>query len=361
MNLRIPGPTPCPEKVLKAMGKQMINHRGKEFAGILDRVTQRAKQVFQTKNDIFILTSSGTGGMEASIVNTLSAGDGVLATTNGAFGDRFAEIAEKFGAKVQRLQFEWGKPVEPEAVQKALQADPSIKAVLVTHNETSTGITNDLASISKIAKKLGKLVIVDAISSLGSTDLQTDAWGCDVVVAGSQKGFMTPPGLALVSISEQAWEAHKQARMPRYYWDFTKAKNFQQKGETPWTPAVSTVYALDAALEMILAEGLPQVFARHAHAAEFTRAGVQSLGLTIFPELKYSSNIITAVKVTNGLDPKKLLNILLTEYDIVIAGGQAKLDGKIFRIGHVGWVTEKDMEEVITALKTALPKAGFVR
>lgn len=361
MNLRIPGPTPCPDKVLKAMGKQMVNHRGKEFAGILERVMQRAKQVFQTKNDIFPLTSSGTGGMEASIVNTLSPGDGVLATTNGAFGDRFAEIAEKFGTKVQRLQFEWGKPVEPEAVQKALQADPSIKVVLVTHNETSTGVTNDLGAISKIVKNAGKLVIVDAISSLGSTDLQTDAWGCDVVVTGSQKGFMTPPGLALVSFSEQAWEAHKQARMPRYYWDFTKAKNFQQKGETPWTPAVSTIYALDAALEMILAEGLPQVFARHAHAAKVTRDGVQSLGLTIFPAIQCSSNIITAVKATNGLDPKKLLNILLNEYDIVLAGGQAKLDGKIFRIGHVGWVTEKDMQDVLAALKTALPKAGFVR
>ncbi|MBI4332687.1 MAG: alanine--glyoxylate aminotransferase family protein [Chloroflexi bacterium] len=359
MNLRIPGPTPCPEPVLKAMSKQMINHRGPEFKGILERTAERLKHFFQTRNDVFVLTCSGTGGMEAAIVNTLSPGDGVLATTNGAFGDRFAEIVEAFGAKVQRLQFEWGKPVEPEAVQKALQADPSIKAVLITHNETSTGITNDLAAIASVVKRAGKLVIVDAISSLGSLDLQSDAWGCDVVVTGSQKGFMSPPGLAMVSFGDQAWAAHKQAKMPRYNWDFTKYKSFQARWETPWTPAVTGVYALNTAMDMMMKEGLPQIFARHARVASVAREGVQSLGLSLFGDLNYASNVITAVRATDGLDPKKLLAVLETEYDVIVAGGQSKLDGKIFRIGHLGWVNEKDIEDLIKVLKVALPKAGY--
>lgn len=361
MNLRIPGPTPCPEPVLKAMSKQMINHRGREFKGMMEKTCHRLKNFFQTKNDVFILTCSGTGGMEAALVNTLSPGDGVLATTNGAFGDRFAEIAEAFGTKVQRLQFEWGKPVEPEAVQRAIQSDPAIKAVLLTHNETSTGITNDIKAIAGVAKRAGKLVLVDAISSLGSLDLQTDNWGCDVVVTGSQKGFMSPPGLAMISFNQAAWEANKQARLPRYNWDIAKYKSFIAQWETPWTPAVTGVYALNAAMDLMEKEGLQNIFARHARVARVAREGVLSLGLELFGDLKYASNVITAVKGTNGLDPKKLLTILEDEYDTVLAGGQKKLDGQIFRIGHLGWVNEKDMEEVIKALRAALPKAGFTR
>ncbi|MDP2719035.1 MAG: alanine--glyoxylate aminotransferase family protein [Dehalococcoidia bacterium] len=359
MNLRIPGPTPCPDQVLKAMGKQMINHRGKEFRSILEQVTQRLKIVYQTTGDVFVLTCSGTGGMEAAIVNTLSPGDGILATTSGAFGNRFAEIGEAFGGRVQRLQFEWGKPVEAEAVKKALEDDPSIKAVLVTHNETSTGVTNDVKAISAVAKKAGKLLLVDAISSLGSIDLQTDNWKCDVVVTCSQKGLMSPPGLAAVSFSEQAWQAQKTAKMPRYNWDFAKARSFQQKGETPWTPAVSAVYAVNAALEMIIQEGLPRIFQRQARISRMVREGVKSLGLELFGDEKCPSDIITAVKATNGLDPKKLLNVMEDKYDVILAGGQQKLDGKIFRIGHLGWVSEKEIENVLASLKKALPEAGF--
>lgn len=359
MNLRIPGPTPCPDAVLKAMSKQMINHRGREFKGMLEKTCQRLKGFYQTKNDVFILTCSGTGGMETAVVNTLSPGDHVLACTCGAFGDRFAEIGEAFGTKVQRLQFEWGKPVEPEAVRKALQADPAIKAVLMTHNETSTGITNDIKSIAAVVKEAGKLSIVDAVSSLTSIDLQTDNWGIDVVCAGSQKGFMSPPGLAMISFSPAAWEANKVAKIPRYNWDLVKYKNFIAKWETPWTPAVTGVYALNAAMDIMEKEGLQNIFARHARVAKVARDGVLSLGLELFGDLRYASNCITAVKGTNGLDPKKLLTILEDEYDTVLAGGQAKLDGKIFRIGHLGYVNEKDMQEVIKVLKLALPKAGF--
>jgi aspartate aminotransferase-like enzyme len=336
----------------------MINHRGKEFGQIMTNITARLKEVFQTKGDVFILTGSGTGGMEAAVVNVLSPGDKVLVASCGAFGDRFADIARVYGAEVVKLDFDWGQPVDPDAVRRALKANPQVKTVLVTHNETSTGITNDMVSISRVVKEFDKLLVVDAISSLGCIDLPVDKLGCDVVVSSSQKGWLTPPGLAMVSVSEAAWRAHAQAKMPRYYWDFSKAKNFLEKSQTPWTPAVSVFYALEAGLELMLKEGLPNIFARHARVAGVARKGVKSLGLTMYPNEAYASNTITAVNVPAGVEAKKLLQILRDEYKIVLAGGQAKLDGKIFRIGHLGWVEEKDMQEVLSGLKTALPKAA---
>ncbi len=208
MNLRIPGPTPLPDEVLKIMGKQMINHRGKEFGQITGRVTARLKEFFQTKNDVFVLTSSGTGGMEAAVVNTLSPGDKILVLSIGYFGERFATIAKSFGVDVKRLDFGWGQVVDPQKVKEALQQEPQYKAVLVTHNETSTGVTNDLAAISKVVREFDKLLIVDAISSLGCINLPTDDWGCDVVITGSQKGWMAPPGASMVSFSQKAWQYH---------------------------------------------------------------------------------------------------------------------------------------------------------
>ncbi len=356
MQLRIPGPTPCPDKVLQAMTKQMVNHRGKEFGELIQELTAKLKWAFQTKEDVFILTGSGTGGMEAAVVNTLSPGDRVLSVSNGFFGDRFADIAEQFGASVRRLQFEWGKAVDPETVRQALKAEPAFQAVLVTHNETSTGVTNDLASIAKVVKEFDKLLIVDAISSLGSIDLPVDAWQCDVVVTGSQKGWMVPPGLAMVSVSRRAWQANARARMPRCYWDFAKAKSFLEKGQTPWTPGVTTFYALAVGLEMLKQEGLPQVFARHARVAKAAREGAKSLELSLFPDEAVSSNTFTAIKVPAGVDGKKLLQILRDEYKVVLSGGQEKLEGKIFRIGHLGWVEESDIKEVTEALRAALPR-----
>ncbi len=358
-NLRIPGPTPCPADVLQAMTKQMINHRGGEFGQILNGVTTRLKQLFQTKGDVFLLAGSGTGGLEATIVNALSPGDKVLSVSNGVFGERFAAIAQQFGAEVSPLRFEWGKPADANAVRQALQAEPKIKAVLVTHNETSTGVTNDLASISSVVKEFGKLLLVDAISSLGSINLPVDDWHCDVAVTGSQKGWMTPPGLAMLSVSQEAWQAHVEAKMPRFYWDFTKAKSYLEKEQTPWTPAISTVFALSVSLEMMLKEGLPNIIARHSRVSKATREGIKSLGLSLFAEESYASNTVTAVRSSDGLDTKKLLQILREEHQIVLAGGQQSLDGKIFRIGHLGWVTEDDIKTVISALKVVLPQAGF--
>ena len=357
MQLRIPGPTPCPPQALEAMGRQMINHRGAEFGKIVKSVTEKLKQAFQTKGDVFVLTGSGTGGLEAAVVNTLSPGDKVLSLSNGFFGDRFAEIAEEYGAQVIRLTFEWGKAVDPEAVEKALKADGGIKAVLATHNETSTGVTNDIRELSAVVKRFDKLLLVDAISSLGCINLPADEWHCDVVVTASQKGWMVPPGLAMVSVGEKAWQAHSRARMPRYYWDFTKAKSYLEKGQTPWTPAVSVFYALDVTLDMMLAEGLHNIFERHAKVAEVARNGVKSLGLSLFPDEKHASNTVTAVNAADRVDVSRLVQILHKEYDVVIAGGQERLSGKIFRIGHLGLVYEEDMKIVLEALSKALPRA----
>jgi aspartate aminotransferase-like enzyme len=358
--LRVPGPTPCPQEVLQAMGRQMINHRGPEFAKILNNVTDKLKQLFQTKNDLFLLTGSGTGGLEAAVVNTMSPGDKVLAVSIGVFGERFAAIAKEFGAEVIPLNFEWGKAADPDAISKALKTDPAIKMVLVTHNETSTGVTNDLAAISSVVKEADKLLVVDAISSLGSIDLPVDKWHCDITVTGSQKGWMVPPGLAMVSVSQEGWQANQKAKMPRFYWDFAKAKSYlMEKGETPWTPAVSIFFALEVALDMIIKEGMANVFARHARIAKAARDGVKALGLSPFAEENHASNTVTSVAGSGGLDINKMRKILREEHDVVLAGGQRHLDGKIFRIGHLGWVTDDDIKEVLSAIEKVLPQAGF--
>jgi aspartate aminotransferase-like enzyme len=358
--LRIPGPTPCPPEILQALSKQMIDHRGSEFVKILNRVTDRLKQVFMTQNDVLVLTGSGTGGMEAAIVNTLSPGERVLAVSIGSFGDRFASIAKAFGADVIPLNFEWGQAADPDAIRKALQADAKIKAVLVTHNETSTGVTNDLAAISSVVKGFDKLLLVDTISGMSSIECAVDKWGLDVAISGSQKGWMVPPGMVFMSVSPEAWKAHAAAKMPRVYWDFTQAKKFLERGQTPWTPAVSVVFAMDIALDLMLKEGLPNIFARHARVAKAARTGVKSLGLSVFADERYASNTVTAVTAPEGLDVRQLRRILREEHKIVLAGGQGKLEESIFRIGHLGWVNEENIKAVIAALKVALPKAGFV-
>ena len=359
MNLRIPGPTVCPENVLQAMSRQMINHRGPEFKRIIEKETSILKQIYQTEADVFMFTSSGTGSMEAAVVNFLSPGEKVLSLSIGAFGDRFATISEIYGADVTRLSFEWGQAVDTDAVKKALDADPKIKSMLVTHNETSTAVTNDLAAISRLAREYDKLLLVDAISSLGCIDLQTDAWGCDVVVTGSQKGWMVPPGLAFISVNDRAWKAHAGSKMPRFYFDVSRAKDLLEKGQTPWTPAVSIFFALEVALDMMMEEGMTNIFKRHANLAQKTREGVKSLGLELFANEAAASNTITAVKSPDGIDGNKIREVMREEHDVVLAGGQAKLAGKIFRIGHLGYVTDADIDDVFVNLRQALPKVGY--
>ncbi|MEE8374260.1 MAG: alanine--glyoxylate aminotransferase family protein [Dehalococcoidia bacterium] len=359
MSLRIPGPTPCPEDVLQSMTKQMVNHRGKEFGELLSRVTVRLKESFQTKSDVFVLTCSGTGGLEAAVVNAMSPGDKVLSLSTGVFGDRFATIAEGFGADVTRLKFEWGTAVDIDAAKKALDSDPKIKVVLSTHNETSTGLTNDLEAISNLVRQYDKLHLVDAISSLGCIDLPVDKWGCDIVVTGSQKGWMVPPGLAMVSVSERAWKANSEAKMPRFYWDFGKARDFLKKDQTPWTPAVSTFYALGTGLDLLADEGLPNIFARHARLGQKTRDGIKALGLTLFADEKYASNTVTAVKSPDGVDSKDFVGVMREDHGVILSGGQQTLAGKIFRIGHLGYVNDADIDDVLEKLPKALSKLGY--
>ena len=360
-NLRTPGPTPIPDDIVEAMGNPMINHRGPEFDELISKVTAQLKQVFMTGNDLFILTASGTGALEASLVNTLSPGDKVVAATAGSFGDRFIDMADAFGADVTRLDFEWGEPIDPDAIRQALRDDPEVKAVMITHNETSTGVTHPLEEIARIAKQeFDKLLLVDAVSSLGCLPLPVDAWDCDLVGTASQKGFMIPPGLAFISVSERAWEAQKTATMPRFYFDLEEAKKTLERGQTPFTPNVAAMYGLSLGLDKILDEGLEGVFGRHAAIGQHTRDRIRELGLELLvSDERYASNTVTAVKMPEGIDGRALMGRLRTEKNVVLAGGQGKLSTSIFRIGHLGHVTEDDIEEVIAALRELLPEVGF--
>jgi aspartate aminotransferase-like enzyme len=356
-NLRIPGPTTCPEDVLQQMSHTMINHRGPEFAATLYDTTAKLKQIFKTDNDVFILTASGTGGLEAAIVNSFSPGDKVLSVSIGVFGERIATIAKIYGAIVIPLQFEWGKAAETDKIKKALDDNPDVKAVLVTHNETSTGVTNDLESISKIVRQYDKLLIVDAVSSIGSIECPIDEWGIDILITGSQKGWMTPPGLAMAVVGPRGWKANAEAKMPRFYWDFAKAKGSFEKGQTPWTPALSIVFALQHALDKMLDEGMENIYIRHKRLGNKTREGIKALGLSLFADEKYASNTVTSIAAPEWLDVKKFLSIARNEHNTVFAGGQQTMGGKIFRIGHLGYAYDEDIDSALAVVKEVLPKA----
>ncbi len=361
VNLRIPGPTPCPDDVLQAMSRQMINHRGPEFAEIMGRITAGLKTMFETENDVLTLTSAGTGALEAAVVNTLSPGDRALCVSIGVFGDRFADIGTTYGVNVEKLSFAQGTAADPQQIADALKKDASYKAVMVTHNETSTGVTNDLEAIAKAIRSVRPdiLILVDAISSLGSIPLPIDAWDLDVVFTGSQKGWMVPPGMAMVSVSKRAWAAVETAKIPRYYFDYKKAKKYLETGQTPWTPAISVYFAMDVAMNKLLAEGLQNIHARHARLGQLTRDGVKALGLKLLADERVASNTVTAVVVPDGVEGPALNKLMRTEYNTVLAGGQGPLTGKIFRIGHLGLVSQEDLQACLDALKLALPRVGF--
>ncbi len=355
MNLRIPGPTPLPPQVAAALQRPMINHRGPVFADLQTRIVRRLKDVFETANDILILPASGTGGLESALVNSLSPGDRVLACVAGEFGKRFAEIATAYGADVHALVFPSGSAIDPAQVAASLRAAPDTRAVLITHNETSTGVLHPLEAIARaVHENSNALALVDAVSSLGATRVATDEWGLDVVVTGSQKALMSPPGIALVSISPRAWHAYEHASTPRFYWDWMQWKKWAAKGQTPWTPAVSIYFALDAALDMIRQEGLANVYARHARLAEWTRAQAQLLGMSLFADPRHASPAVTAVRPPQGIDANALIRRMREEFGVELAGGQGELSGKIIRVGHLGYVHETDVQDTIYALERAL-------
>jgi aspartate aminotransferase-like enzyme len=352
--LRIPGPTPLPERVVRSMNRPMIDHRGPEFAAILSEITAGAKRVFKTNNDLLLLTSSGTGGLESAVANLVSPGDEVVVALCGNFGERFAALAAAYGADVVRLEFEWGQPVDPDDLEVVLGRHPKAHVVLLTHNETSTGLTNPLRELARVARNAERLVVVDGVSSVSSIDIETDAWGIDVVVSGSQKGWMAPPGLALVSISERAWAQQAKARSPRFYFDWKEARTWAEKGMTPFTPAVPVAFAMQEGLRMLEEEGLSNVYERHARLARAMQAGLEALGFQLFARDRYRSNTVTSALPPPGLDVAALRKLIDTKYGVVIAGGQAKMTGKMIRVGHLGAVAEGDVVQVIWTLEQAL-------
>ena len=358
-NLRIPGPTALPPSVREAGGRQMVNHRGDEFKTLTKRVEASMKPFFGTEHDVILLTCAGTGGLEAAVVNTLSPGDPVLAVTMGAFGDRFAKIAEVYGAAVTRLDVEWGEAPRAAAVREAASAIAGLKAVLLTHNETSTGVTSDIAALAATVRDAAPdaLVLVDGISALGAVPFAMDAWGCDLVVTGSQKAWMSAPGMAFAAVGPRAWAAAETARMPRFYLDLRRHRDSQAIGESPWTPAVAVMYQVDEGIRLMQAEG-EGVLARHAACAAMTRAGLRALGFGLLADDAVASKTVTAAWIPDGLD-WKAFNAGLKRRGLVLAGGQGKLKGRIFRVGHLGAVTTDDILAAIGAIEAQAIEAGL--
>ncbi len=348
-NLRIPGPTSLPPSVKEAGGRQMINHRGPEFRALLERLQAGMKPYFGTTGEIAILSCAGTGGLEAAIVNTLSPGDRVLGVSIGAFGDRFARIAEAYGASVDRVSAEWGWSAAPDEVRERLGMG-EYRAVLLTHNETSTGVMNPIQELAAAIRQAAPeaLILVDTVSSLGAVPFDMDGWGIDVVATASQKAWMAAPGLAMVAASERARAAMRTARMPRFYFDLPKHFEAMASGETPWTPAIAVAFQVDEGIRLMNAEGQAAVFARHLACAAATQTGLEALGFELFAEPTHRSKTVTAAWIPDGLD-WKAFNGEIKRRDLVLAGGQGKLTGKVFRVGHLGSVT---VGEILEAIKT---------
>lgn len=358
-NLRIPGPTSLPSAVREAGSRQMINHRGPEFAGMLTRVTDGLRLFFGTKNDIVLVSSAGSGGLEAAIVNALSPGDRVLAISIGAFGDRFARIATVYGADVTKIDIEWGHAASTDDLRKALEAAPGYKAVLLTLNETSTGVINPIQELAAVVRELSPdtLILLDGVSAMGAVPFEQDAWGLDVVVTGSQKSWMAAPGMAFLSLSERAWAAAETAGMPRFYFDLRLYRKSMATGETPFTPALGVLFQLDVAMGMMLTEGPDAIFARHAACAAATKAGLVALGFQLFADPAHASPTVTCAWLPEDLD-WKAFNTQMKQRKLVVAGGQAKLNGKVFRIGHLGTVTLDEILSCFGVIEESLLALG---
>jgi aspartate aminotransferase-like enzyme len=358
-NLRIPGPTALPPSVRAAGGRQMINHRGPEFAAMLERILTGMRPYFGTTSDIAIITTAGTGGLEAAVVNTLSPGDRVLGVSIGSFGDRFAKIARTYGADVTKIEVEWGQAADPQAIRDELRQNPDVRAVLLTHNETSTAVMNPIPELAAAVREVAPdaLVLVDAVSSLGAVPFQMDDWGVDVVVTGSQKAWMSAPGLAMIAASPRGWAAMESATMPRVYLDLRAHRESHAAGQTPWTPAIAVFYQVDEGIRLMTAEGAPSVFARHEACAAAARAGLLALDFELFADQRHASRTVTAALTQDDLD-WKTFNGALKRRGLVLAGGQGKLTGRIFRLGHLGSVTLEEILGAMSTLEIALIEAG---
>jgi aspartate aminotransferase-like enzyme len=344
--LLAPGPTPVPPEALLAMAMPIIHHRAPDFLPVLESAKKGLQWLYQTRNDVLILCSTGTGGMVGSVTNFLSPGDDVLVINGGKFGERWTKICQAYGMKVEELIVEWGYSAKPEKVEAALKKNPNIKAVFVQANETSTGVYHDVKSLAAVVKKTDALFVVDAISALVAHDIKTDEWGIDVMIGGSQKGVMLPPGLAFVSVSDKAWKMADAAKTPKFYFNFKKERENLAKNQTNFTSAVTLIIGLNSCIKMLQDEGLEAMFARHDRLARATRAAAGALGLKLFPK-ESPSNALTAIEAPAGVDGQAIYKDLRVKYGITGAGGQDKLKGKIFRIAHLGY---SDTFDVITAV-----------
>ncbi len=355
--LLTPGPTPLPPEVMSALAKPIIHHRTAEYSALFAEVNKGLKSLFQTAEDVFTFASSGTGAMEASVVNLLSAGDKVIVVEAGKFGERWLELCKAFGMKVVEVHVQWGKAVEPSGIEKLLKENPDTKAVFVTLCETSTGVKTDIQAIAAITAKTNAVIVVDAVSGLGAMELKTDEWGVDVVVSGSQKGMMLPPGLGFISLSKKAQKMMETSKLPKYYLNLKAYKKALDKSDTPYTPAIGLTVALKEALKLIHDEGLENILKRHAVMAEATRQAVKALGLEVFAFSP--ADAVTSVKLPENMDGIKLYKTMKDELGVQAAGGQGDLKGKILRIAHLGYMDASDVLLVISAFEVALKKMGY--
>lgn len=359
--LMIPGPTPIPPQVAAAMTQPMMNHRGEAFFTLFDEVSANLKTVFRTEQPVYVFPGAGSGGWEAALVNTLNPGDRVLSVVIGDFGERWYKAAKAMGFDVERMEYEPGQAASPADIAERLARDPAktIKAVLLQHNETSTGVTNDVAAIARVVREHGALVMVDSVSGLGALPLEFDAWGLDVVLTGAQKALMCPPGLSIIAFSERARALAESNTMPRFYWDLRAVHASYLKRQTPYTPAISLFYGLQAALQMLMEETVEGAWARHRLMGEMCRAGVKAMGLHLLAaDEARASNSVTAVQAQPGLEPKVLRKTARERLGVQMAGGQGKLESTIFRIGHLGYVTPNDVLQALTATEMTLALHG---
>ncbi len=354
-----PGPTPVPERVLLAMAGPVMHHRDPGYEELFQEVREGLKYVFQTKNEVLVLASSGTGAMEAAVCNTLSQGDEALVVRAGKFGERWGEICEAYGVNFTPIDVTWGEAVDPGLIKKALDAKPSIKAVLVQASETSTGVMHPIKEIADIVKgRDGTILVVDAISALGVSDLPMDKWGLDVVVSGSQKALMLPPGLAFIALSAKAWGFVEKATLPKFYFNLKEELAVAQKNQSQFTPAITLVVGLREALKMLKEEGLENVFKRHATLAHATREAAKALGLELLAP-SAPSDALTAIKAPEGVDGKKLKKNFEDKFGLIIAGGQSQLKGKIIRIAHIGYFQPLDIIQAVSTLELVLKGLGY--
>jgi len=333
----------------------MINHRGPGYADMLDRMTKNLKTVFMTKNDAYFITSSGTGAMETAIVNTISPGDKIISIIIGTFGERFAEIAEAYGGDVTKITFDLGMAADLDKVRETLKGMSNVKAVIFTHNESSTGVSNPLEELCQlIHEESDALILVDAVSSAGGVPISVDAWGIDVVATASQKSWISPPGISMVTFSDKAWKAHAISTSPKYYLDVQQYEDYLKIGQPPFTPCLPVMFTLEVALQSMVDEGIENVFARHHEIAQHTREGAKALGLDLLPDPRFASNTVTAIRLPEGLDGKAFLAKVTKDYNVILGGGQKSLVGKIFRVGHMGWVEKAHIDEALKAAEETL-------